>query len=243
MHRMTVGDRIREARRERGLSQQELGDAIGVGQSTISEIEHGKLKSWPVHAANICRILGRPRSYFEPEFAERAGDAQMPAAVGLRPIRRDIPVLGEVAAGLWREAVFRELDQVEEYIPVDVVGYERASLYALKVVGKSMDEFYKPGRFVVVAPTPEAGMREGDHVIVQRHKADLVELTIKELTRKNGRIALVPHSSDPQFETVYIKGENADQTAPKVIGVVVADYGRRERPPQMFQPDAADWAE
>lgn len=34
--------RIREARKERGLSQTQLGEMIGVSQSVISDIESGK---------------------------------------------------------------------------------------------------------------------------------------------------------------------------------------------------------
>lgn len=36
-----VGERVRKLREQRGLKQHELGNAIGVRQSTISEIERG----------------------------------------------------------------------------------------------------------------------------------------------------------------------------------------------------------
>ena len=36
--------RLRELREERGLSQQALGDAAGVRQATISELESGKAR-------------------------------------------------------------------------------------------------------------------------------------------------------------------------------------------------------
>lgn len=37
----TVGERLKELREDRGLTQSELGDAIQVRQTTISEIERG----------------------------------------------------------------------------------------------------------------------------------------------------------------------------------------------------------
>lgn len=37
----SVGERIRKLREDHGISQQALADAIGVQQSTISEIERG----------------------------------------------------------------------------------------------------------------------------------------------------------------------------------------------------------
>jgi DNA-binding XRE family transcriptional regulator len=43
----TVGDRLRKAREESGLSQQELADAIGVSRNTISNHEVGVGKRDP----------------------------------------------------------------------------------------------------------------------------------------------------------------------------------------------------
>lgn len=42
-----IGERIRKLREEQGISQQALANAIGVQQSTISEIERGSNQpSW-----------------------------------------------------------------------------------------------------------------------------------------------------------------------------------------------------
>jgi len=156
----------------------------------------------------------------------------------MRSIQRSIPVMGEVAAGLWREAMPRTAAEAEEHLPIDVPGYERAQLYALKVTGPSMDLVYPPGRFVVVAHPAEAGLRVGDYVVVERHKADLVEITVKEFTVSNGRLILLPRSTHPDHQQpIYLRdnGEQ-DQTSPVIVGVVVADYSRRERPQITFDP-------
>lgn len=157
----------------------------------------------------------------------------------LRPVNRSIPVMGEVAAGLWRDAPARHIEDAEEHIALDVPGYERARLTALRVVGPSMDLVYPPGRYVIVAHPAEAGLRVGDYVVVERQKADLVELTIKEFTDENGRVALWPRSSHPDFQTpIYLKGpdDDGDQAGVQIVGVVIADYGKRDRPPIMFDP-------
>jgi phage repressor protein C with HTH and peptisase S24 domain len=167
----------------------------------------------------------------EPFLADpRSGGTR--TAGRLKPVQRRIPVVGEVAAGLWREQQAVELEQVDEWLPVEIPGYERAALYALKVTGSSMNAVYPPGRFVIVAPAHEAGVRWGDYVIVERQKNDLVETTIKELVNDRGRLALYPRSYDPNFQDpIYLKHDTDDQTAPRIIGVVVADFARRERPP------------
>jgi SOS-response transcriptional repressor LexA len=156
-----------------------------------------------------------------------------------RRIARHIPVLGAVAAGIWRETVVREMTDAAEFLPIDVPGYERAQLSALLVEGPSMDMVYPPGRYVVVAHPSEAGLRVGDYVVVQRQKADVYEITLKEFSREpDGRIALWPRSYHPDYQTpIYlVDGGELDQTAPTIIGVVVADYAKRERPPIVFKP-------
>lgn len=159
-----------------------------------------------------------------------------------RVISRRIPIVGEVAAGVWREAFVKTIDEIDEFLPIDVPGYERAELRALKVVGPSMNLVYPDGRYIVFAHPSEAGLRVGDHVVIERHKADLVELTLKEFTTDAaGRVALMPRSNHPDYQApIYLKtADDLDQTTPTIIGVVVADFARRERPPIPFEPRSA----
>jgi transcriptional regulator with XRE-family HTH domain len=195
------------------------------------------------HAPPELREVGRPvdlatlRSLIS-EIESRP--ASTPREMRLKTIDRRVPVVGEVAAGVWRETVSKSLDEVVDYLPIDVLGYERADLRAYRVVGPSMNLVYPEGRFVVVAHPAEAGLRVGDYVIVERHRgSDLVEITLKEFSATvDGAIELWPRSSHPEFQEpirLNDRGEG-DQTMPQIIGVVVADYGRRERPPIAFEP-------
>ncbi|WP_304273999.1 LexA family transcriptional regulator [Caulobacter segnis] len=152
----------------------------------------------------------------------------------IKNIARRIPVVGDVQAGVWLEAVVRETYEVEEYLPIDVAGYESATLRAMRVVGPSMNKLYPPGRFVVLADPAEAGIRNGDHVVVERRKDSLTEITLKEYVEEaDGRVALWPRSDHPDYqEPFYLRTrDEADQDGVKIIGVVVADYRRRDRPP------------
>jgi len=38
---LLIGDRIRKYRRKKGLSQEQLGELVGISQSKISKIENG----------------------------------------------------------------------------------------------------------------------------------------------------------------------------------------------------------
>lgn len=144
---------------------------------------------------------------------------------------RFIPILGKVAAGVWYEVQPTEAHQVQGKLEVDVDGYQHANLYALQVVGPSMNLYYPEGRYVIVAPAAEAGVLAGDHVIVTRTRAGLVETTCKEVVLgEGGRVELWPRSTDPNFQTpIIMSGDEHDQDAPQITGVVVADYGRRQR--------------
>lgn len=231
---MSVGERIKAARKERGITQGELGKLLGVGQSVVSEMEAGKLKNWPLHANAIIRALGKPRTYFEPDApTEQAPTPPASVVPPIKDIVRRIPVVGDVQAGVWLEAVAREYYEVDEYLPIDVAGYESARLKAMRVVGPSMNKLYPPGRFVVLAEPAEAGIRNGDHVVVERRRGQMVEITLKEYVEEaDGRIALWPRSDHPDFqEPFYLRTrDETDQDGITVIGVVVADYRRRDRP-------------
>lgn len=152
-----------------------------------------------------------------------------------------VPVLGEVAAGVWREARSVEEHDADEFLPISIPGYDASTLYALRVSGPSMNMYYPDGRFVIVAPAADVGIREGDHVVVRRSRAGLVETTIKEVVKEADRVALMPRSTDPAFqEAIYIGGQEGDQDAPVIMAVVVADYARRDRSAAaLFMPGAA----
>jgi putative transcriptional regulator len=53
-------NRVRELRGEKGLSQQALGDALGVSRQTIISIENGKYDPSLPLAFKIARLFGLP---------------------------------------------------------------------------------------------------------------------------------------------------------------------------------------
>lgn len=215
--------------RKKKLEADFLGElAVRLGYPSANHLKHGDKGIGRRASVDALVDEGRVRrgsSQAPPPLLTR------PAQPVLREIGRQIPVVGEVAAGVWKTAVARESFEIEEHITLDVAGYERADLRAMKVVGPSVNLVYAPGRYVIVAHPSEAGSHVGDMVVVQRMQGDLAEITIKELAEIDGRIALIPRSSDPAYQDpIFLKDDHQDQSAPEIIGVVVADYGRRERP-------------
>jgi transcriptional regulator with XRE-family HTH domain len=59
-----IGERIKTAREERGLTQAQLGEAIGYTQATIGNYELGRRHIGIDDLYKIAEVLGRPYAYF-----------------------------------------------------------------------------------------------------------------------------------------------------------------------------------
>ena len=56
---MTLGERIKSARKEKGLSQSELGDLVGVGKSSVCQWESGLTKNLDgINLVQTALVLG-----------------------------------------------------------------------------------------------------------------------------------------------------------------------------------------
>ena len=71
---IAMGQRVREAREAKGMSQTELAEAIYKRRPSISEIENGKMYPDVQDLLLLSAHLGRPLLYFIPEFAYRNGE-------------------------------------------------------------------------------------------------------------------------------------------------------------------------
>lgn len=59
-----IGERLREARRDANLTQDELGEALGLSGNAISKIENGYSSITVESLLKLPSILDRPLSYF-----------------------------------------------------------------------------------------------------------------------------------------------------------------------------------
>jgi SOS-response transcriptional repressor LexA len=135
-----------------------------------------------------------------------------------------VPVLGDVQAGVW-QTVVEQSEPIDE-VPIVLPGFEAAQLFALRVVGPSMNQHYPEGTIVVCCPAVEIGVRDRDHVIVERRQNGLVETTVKEVVQEKSGVALWPRSGDPAFQTpTRIKrGDEATDDGIAITAVVVSSY-------------------
>lgn len=68
---LRMGEKIRSAREEAGLSQAELAKNIFRRRATVSDLENGKSEVGTITLSRISSVLEKPISYFFPEFAIR----------------------------------------------------------------------------------------------------------------------------------------------------------------------------
>lgn len=59
-----MGERIREAREQQGMSQKDLADRIFSRQAAVSDIERGKMEVGVLRLARIAAHLQKPLTYF-----------------------------------------------------------------------------------------------------------------------------------------------------------------------------------
>ena len=59
-----IAKRIREARKERGLTQQDLANQLGRTAAAISDLERGKVQVNATDLYQISQFLNRPIEYF-----------------------------------------------------------------------------------------------------------------------------------------------------------------------------------
>ncbi|WP_162782110.1 LexA family protein [Arenimonas caeni] len=213
----TFGQVIRQLRKQKRLTQEQLAEQSGVDQGAISRVENGRYLTPESLLEPLAAGLGvRPSEILA--AVENAGESireqRADYAVAMPSGLQAVPLIGWVQAGKWNQVENPFDPDVAEGIVYTVNKVGRRS-YALKVKGDSMTNprgwpTFPPGTTIIVDPTK--GATSGDLVVAQID--DEAEATFKKLAEDGGRKLLVP--LNPQYPTLQI-----DQ-ATTICGVVVA---------------------
>lgn len=118
---MDIGRLIEDRRKELGLTLEQVGDAVGVGKSTVKKWESG-------YIANMRRDkIARLAAVLELDPGELiAGEeegAPLPPVRNIRPLprRKRVPILGRIACGepIFAEETRESFMEVEQDLDVD----------------------------------------------------------------------------------------------------------------------------
>lgn len=257
-----IGARLKLARMSAGYrTAQSFAATAGVSQGGYSLHENGRRGISDKRAQLYADLLGVDPSWIKygrgkgPQASRETGyqsdelalnlatrivdsqdDAPRQGRTGAVLEDSSVPLLGVVQAGAWREGpLWGELpdDEIERYsfpkLPAAYSGY-----FAVEVRGDSMDIVYPEGSILVCLPLSEfpRDLRNGDHVIVERHENGTVETTVKAiLLAPGGELFLTPRSNNPRYNSMrFPKSAPMDDTGMppvRISAVVVASYTTR----------------
>lgn len=213
---MSKVSRIRELRRQRGLTQAALAEACGTTHGTINKLETGKMRLTAAWIEAVAAALGvTPSEILADGETEIAGDRRL----------ANVFVRGTVQAGAWTDAP--EWDPALHYmVTVPVTGRcPPEHRFAVEVRGPSMNVVYPEGSILVcerIDPYGEADFVEGRRYIVQRiDPAGNYETTVKELRFRDGRVYLWPRSEHPDHQAPIALDQSQNGTTIEVIAQVV----------------------
>jgi SOS-response transcriptional repressor LexA len=216
-------DRLKAARKAAGFATAaDAARALGEHPQNVRDQEAGRRGINPDQAERYAKKYGVSPS----EILFGDGHASS-SGVSENDNVRMVGIVGEVRAGTFAE-IPEEPASPMEFVPVNLPEYIRAHLFALMVVGRSMDRYYPDGSAVVVCPPQEAGVREGDHVVVRNWRGGMAETTLKEVVVEDGQVLLWPRSTDLAYQTpMRLIAERDSDGGPEIIGVVVGSFAAR----------------
>ena len=213
-----IAERLKAAREEANLTQEQLADAAGVSQGTIANIESGIRKN-PRELLAIAKAAHVNPEWLKTGKGPKHNDSNItngPAARG------PYPLISEVQAGEWTELCdhFAPGD-AEDWLPsTKNLG---ACGYMLRVNGKSMENPGGRHSFmdgVILHVNPDLQPMPGQFVIVRREATK--EATFKRYTLIDGDPYLEAINPEWPKDKKYLKLQPGDEWC----GVVVdASFG------------------
>ena len=199
-------NRVKNLRKEKGISQQELAQMLYVNQTAVSQWERGVTNPSTDTVIALANIFGVSVDYL-------LGNSDYPGAP--TPAGVQIPVLGNVQAGLPISAVQDILD-FEEITPELAATGE---FFALRIKGKSMEPRMMEGDVVIIRQQDDADT--GDTVVVLVNGDDA---TVKRLKKRPEGIMLIPNN--PAYEPLFYSNQDIMELPVHIIGKVVELRGK-----------------
>ena len=198
---MNMGERIKQLRLQKGLTQEELGKYIGVQKSAIRKYEKGSVTNLKRSSIEtLAKLFNVTPSYLmciddDNNFENNMIDN-----------KRVFPLLGSVKAGY--DYLARE--NIISYISIDKKISDPENYFALKVVGDSMQPILYEDDIIVVHK--QSDVESGQIAIVL---VDGEEGTVKKVIKYDNYIELVA------FNSYYPPRKLSKNDNFKIIGKVV----------------------
>lgn len=159
---LTMGQRIKEARKAKGFTLQRVADAFGINRSSVANWERDDTRPDMDKIHTLAKLLGVSGDYLINGISTPS-IPKMEANVSNIKIRM-IPVLSWVQAGSWTETMSVTKSDAIEWIAADSEIGEAG--FGLIVRGDSMSPYYLEGDRIQVKPDIQMeDLHDGDLVV------------------------------------------------------------------------------
>lgn len=195
---MTMGERIKMLREQRGITQSELAKICNVSDKAVSTWENGR--NIPRMGAIQCMAdyFGIPKSAIIENIVSPVNASR-------------IPVLGKIPAGIPLTAI-EDIEGWEELSPSMLRGVKE--YFALIVKGDSMLPEYRAGDVLILRKQEDC--ETGDDCAVMVNGDDA---TFKRIRRNEKGITLQP--LNPAYDPTFYTNHEVIDLPVKIIGIVV----------------------
>jgi repressor LexA len=212
-HNMTIGERIKDRRKELGIRAEDLAYKLGVSRSTIFRWENGDIEKVPANFLSaIASSLNVSQAYLMGWSDDVYVDIpKLSKTNNIRAVElRHFPLIGKIAAGqpIYAEEDFESFVEAGANIKAD---------FCLEVQGDSMIN---------------ARINDGDIVFIRKQSivedgqiaAVIIddEATLKRVYIQNNQIMLV--AENPSYKPMIFRGEELDHI--RIIGKAVWFMGK-----------------
>lgn len=191
-------ERIKELRKEFGLSQQELANKMGVSRSTIAMWETGKAQPYNEMLRQLAYIFDVSTDYI---LGVEKPNSKLGASV---------PVYGDVAAGIPIDAI----EDIEDYEEIDKVMARGGEYISLRIKGDSMEPRMKDGDVIIVRL--QSTVENKDIAVVMIGKE---EATVKQVVFHDIGISLV--STNTNYQPMFFSNKQIEELPVTFLGKVV----------------------
>lgn len=210
---MTMGERIKQLRKAKGLTQEELGKYIGVKKAAIMKYEKGNVQNMKRSSIEILSNLFNVTPAFLMCLDEETpSNDTIPISNAIEIVK--VPVLGKISAGV---PIMAE-ESFEGYALAPATQIKEGKEYFyLRVQGDSMNLKCPEGSIVLVEKTSCLDNGEIGVIAVNGYNA-----TIKRFKKEDNLVILEPMSTNPEH-TVQIY--NTKEIEIHILGKAISFQG------------------
>ncbi|MEK4700404.1 XRE family transcriptional regulator [Solibacillus sp. FSL R7-0668] len=201
---MSVGQKIKALRKEKGLTQSELANKLNVVSTAVSAWERDANKPMMDKLTIMSELFNVPISHFF--------DVEIPSnIIPLQPNIVQVPIIGKIACGDPITAV----QNIEGYTYEFADFLPKGEIFALIAKGDSMEPTIANGSKVLVRAQSDVENGELAAVLVNGDE----EATLKRVKKQGDTILLMP--DNPAHEPIVVTESNPARIIGKIVRAIM----------------------